>query len=244
VSLLHWLFTAELHFGSKAILWREIIGNLFGLAGAILGMRRKVWTWPVGIIGNALLFTVFLGAVFDTPQAKDLYGQAGRQVLFIAVSLYGWSMWFARRQQGDKSPVVPRWTTIREKLILAPVTLIFFIAAYFTLKSLGSWGPGPDAWIFTGSALATYGMARGYLEFWLVWIAVDAVGVPLLLKAGYYPSAALYAIYGAFVVWGLVSWLRLPDAANDDPAVKSPARILRSVGVMAGLVLIGLYFWF
>jgi len=244
VSLLQWLFTAELHFGSKVILWREIIGNLFGLAGAILGMRRKVWTWPVGIIGNALLFTVFLGAVFDTPQAKDLYGQAGRQVFFIAVSLYGWSMWFARRQQGDKAPVVPRWTTTREKLILAPATLIFFIVAYFTLKSLGSWGPGPDAWIFTGSALATYGMARGYLEFWLVWIAVDAVGVPLLLKAGYYPSAALYAIYGAFVIWGLVAWLRLPDAANDDPTVKSPARILRSVGVMVGLVLIGLYFWF
>ena len=45
---------------------------------------------------------------------------------------------------------------------------------YFALKALGSWGPLADAWILTGSILATYGMARGWVEFWLIWIAVDA----------------------------------------------------------------------
>ncbi|MSV86605.1 MAG: nicotinamide riboside transporter PnuC, partial [Actinobacteria bacterium] len=57
MSVLNWLFEAEIHIGSKAILWREVIGNAFGLAGAIYGMRRKVWTWPVGMAGNILLFT-------------------------------------------------------------------------------------------------------------------------------------------------------------------------------------------
>ena len=75
--MLNWLLTSELHFGSKAILWREIIGNLFGLSSALLGMRRKVWSWPIGIIGNALLFTVFMGGVFANPQDKNLYGQSG-----------------------------------------------------------------------------------------------------------------------------------------------------------------------
>ena len=65
---LNWLFTAELHIGDHVILWREIVGNGFGLASALGGMRRRVWAWPVGIIGNVLLFTVFMGAVFDTPQ--------------------------------------------------------------------------------------------------------------------------------------------------------------------------------
>ena len=41
--------TRQLHFGDKEILWREIIGNLFGLASAVGGMRRRVWAWPVGI---------------------------------------------------------------------------------------------------------------------------------------------------------------------------------------------------
>ena len=66
-----------------------------------------------------------------------------------------------------------------------------------------------DAWILTGSILATYGMARGWIEFWLIWIAVDLVGVPLLLTAGYYPSALMYIVYGVFCVVGFISWWRI-----------------------------------
>ena len=66
-----------------------------------------------------------------------------------------------------------------------------------------------DSWIFVGSMLATFAMARGWVDFWLCWIAVDLVGVPLLLHSHFYPSAVLYAVYGAFVVWGFVTWLRI-----------------------------------
>ena len=67
--------------------------------------------------------------------------------------------------------------------------------------------------------LATYGTARGCIEFWLIWIAVDAVGVPLLLSAGYYPSAVLYAVYGAVVLYGFVVWWRARDTAAAADAV-------------------------
>jgi nicotinamide mononucleotide transporter len=52
-------------------------------------------------------------------------------------------------------------------------------------------------------------MARGWVEFWLCWIAVDLVGVPELLHFGYYPSAVLYAVYAGFVIWGFLVWLRI-----------------------------------
>ena len=94
------------------------------------------------------------------------------------------------------------------------------VVFYYVLKALDSWGPLADAWILTGSILATYGMARGWTEFWLIWLAVDAVGVPLLLKAGYYPSAVLYLVYGAFCVWGFLTWLKVQREASD---VEQPA---------------------
>ena len=50
---------------------------------------------------------------------------------------------------------------------------------------------------------------------------MDIVGVPLLLTAGYYPSAVLYLVYGAFVLWGFFVWLkvqRTETAAADAPA--------------------------
>lgn len=83
------------------------------------------------------------------------------------------------------------------------------IAFAWIFDLLGSYGAWAEAWIFTGSILATYGMARGWTEFWLIWIGVDAVGVPLLFRAGYYPSAILYLVYAFFVLWGFAMWLRI-----------------------------------
>ncbi|MEU4815234.1 nicotinamide riboside transporter PnuC [Micromonospora aurantiaca] len=217
---LGWLLDAQVQVAGSPVLVREIVGNVFGLGSALLGLRRVVWAWPVGMIGNALLFTVFLGGVFVTPQAHDLYGQAGRQVFFFAVSVYGWWRWSRNRRAGggDEPAVVPRWATWPERLGLLVAAAAGTAAAYPVLAALGSWGPLPDAWILVGSLLATYGMARGWVEFWLIWIAVDAVGVPLLLRGGFYPSAAMYLVYGAFCAAGLYSWWRTSRAVATAPA--------------------------
>lgn len=208
-DLLNWLVSAELAFGSKSILWREIIGNAFGLASAILGMRRRVGAWPIGMIGNAILFTVFLGnSIIDNGDRPALLGQAGRQVLFFAVSAYGWYRW-RRNREREQVAVVPRWATWSERGYLLGGSIAFYLVAYWAISELGSWNVWADAAIFTGSALATFAMARGFLEFWLVWIGVDVLGVWLLLRVEYYPTAAMYAFYGGFVVWGFITWLRV-----------------------------------
>ena len=218
MGVLHWLLDARLTVGGSQVLWREIVGNVFGLASALLGMRRLVPAWVVGMIGNALLFTVFLGSAFTTPQNVDLYGQAGRQVFFFVVSAYGWWRWSAARRgggAGDGGAVVPRWATGRERLVALAAVVVGIAVAYPVLVALGSWGALSDSWILVGSLLATYGMARGWVEFWLVWIAVDAVGVPLLLVGGFYPSAAMYAFYGLFCLWGFVAWRRTSRVLTD-----------------------------
>lgn len=203
---LQWLFDAQLRLGDQTILWREVIGNVFGLLSALGGMRRRVWAWPVGIAGNALLFTVFLGAVFGTPNPINLLGQAGRQVMFIVVSIYGWVRWQQSRNAGGGA-VTPQWASGRQRLLLV-VALVGGTAILTPLfTALGSYEPvWADAWIFMGSLLATYGMAKGWVEFWLIWVAVDIVGVPLLLSAGYYASAFMYVFYGAFTLVGFFVW--------------------------------------
>jgi nicotinamide mononucleotide transporter len=47
MSILEWLFEAQIQFGSKSITYREIIGGLLGLTSAVLGLKRKVLAWPV-----------------------------------------------------------------------------------------------------------------------------------------------------------------------------------------------------
>jgi len=225
---IEWLFDAQLVIGDQVILWREIVGNGFGLASALGGLRRKVWAWPVGIVGNALLFTVFLGAVFDTPNPVNLLGQAGRQLMFIAVSIYGWIRWSQHRQV-SASAVEPRWASGRTRLLLGVGMIGGTLALTPIFRALGSFEPvWADAWIFMGSLLATWGMAKGWTEFWLIWVAVDIVGVPLLVSAGYYASALLYLFYGAFTILGFLTWMRvqrraaLTSATAPDRAPSTP----------------------
>ncbi|MFC5928364.1 nicotinamide riboside transporter PnuC [Cryobacterium melibiosiphilum] len=207
---IEWLFDAQLQIGSQTILWREVVGNVFGIASAVGGMRRKVWAWPVGIVGNLLLFTVFLGAVFGTPNPVNLLGQAGRQIMFIVVSIFGWVAWQRSRNSTVHVAVVPHWASNRTRILLGVGLVAGTLVLTPIFRALGSFEPvWADAWIFTGSLLATYGMARGWTEFWLIWVAVDIVGVPLLISAGYYASAVLYLFYGAFTLIGFIVWVRV-----------------------------------
>jgi nicotinamide mononucleotide transporter len=128
--------------------------------------------------------------------------------------VYGWWRWEQNRRRATTlggvnagpSTVSPHWASWTERFAILAIAGIGVAALDPLLAALGSFGPLADSWIFMGSLLATLAMARGYTEFWVLWIAVDAVGVPLLLQAGYYPSAILYLVYGGFCLWGFAVW--------------------------------------
>jgi nicotinamide mononucleotide transporter len=69
-----------------------------------------------------------------------------------------------------------------------------------------SWAPWPDAWIFVGSVVAFVGQGLRLVEFWIVWLAVDAVGVPLQIASGLYFSAVVYVVFAALVIHGWLEW--------------------------------------
>jgi nicotinamide mononucleotide transporter len=218
-----WQVTAD-----QAIYWREIVGNAFGLGSALFGLRRKVLAWPIGIVGNVLLFTVFMGQAVGNDQGTPLYGQASRQVFFLIASVYGWWRWQRNRHTGGGAAVTPHWATNRQRAVFIPVALLAVALCFFVFRTVGAgfevpwWYYLADSWIFVGSMLATYAMARGWVEFWLCWIAVDLVGVPELLHFRYYPSAILYAVYAAFVIWGFFVWLRI-SRQEQPPRLDEPA---------------------
>jgi nicotinamide mononucleotide transporter len=208
--------------GGQTLLVREVVGNVFGLASALGGLRRKVWAWPVGIIGNALLLTVFLGSILHpASSAPALLGQAGRQIMFIAVSIYGWVRWSRAKEDGGTA-VRPHWASWPTRLGLVGAMIVGTAALTPLFTALGSYSPvWADAWTFVGSLLATYGMARGWTEFWLIWVAVDIVGVPLLFSAGYYATGLMYVFYGGFTLAGFVVWMRA-DRRSRPPAARMP----------------------
>ena len=217
------IINAAIPIGPYQIHWLELIGVLIGLASAVLGMKRWVWAWPVGISANIMLFFVYIGAVIGAGERIPLFGQAGRQIFFIITAIYGWWRWNehrkARSATATQSAIVPRWATNTERLVVVGLWVVLTIVAHQVFVRLWNLAPNPywepqwwfywaDAWIFVGSMLATYMMARGWNEFWIAWIAVDLVGVPLGFATGYVPTAVLYIFYGLFVIYGLTVWAK------------------------------------
>jgi len=232
MDLLRWLYEASIPVGGYELHWLELIGVLFGLGSAVGGLVRRTWAWPVGIIGNVLLFFVYITVTFDQADGRaPLFGQSGRQIFFIITSVYGWYRWNQVRQLSDRGAaapaIVPRWATSRERLTMVAGWLVGVVLVQQVFAVIGASWPAPrwyfwcDAWIFVGSIVATYAMARGWNEFWLAWIAVDLVGVPLLVQSGYIPTAVLYAVYAVFVVYGFVAWVRA--SRSERPTVEPEA---------------------
>ena len=223
---------ATIPIGPYQLHWTELVGVLIGLASAYLGMKRLVWAWPVGIVANVLLFFVYLGALFGADERVPLFGQAGRQVFVIITSIYGWWRWSQVRRlnhadDASGAAITPRWATTRERTIAIGFWLVGTVVMAQLFRMLSEAAPNPfwtpqwwffwcDAWIFVGSIVATYAMARGWNEFWLAWIGVDLVGVPLGFATGYVPTAVLYTFYGVFVVYGFLQWVKASRVERAD----------------------------
>ena len=232
---------AAIPIGKYELHWLELIGVTIGIASAYLGMKRLVWAWPVGIIANIMLFFVYVGAAFGADERIPLYGQSGRQVFFIIVSIYGWARWAQHRRAmgaaSDAPAIVPRWMRQRERVVMVAFWLIGTVIVHQVFVALWEASPNPfytpqwwfywcDAWIFVGSIVATYAMARGWNEFWLAWIGVDLVGVPLGFATGYVPTAVMYTFYGLFVIYGFTQWVKVTRQAAAQPeGVDEPARV-------------------
>lgn len=189
--------------------YAELIGQVCALAVVFLAKYRTLWTWPVQVAATVMLFSVYVSA--------HLGGLAARQVVILLISLYGWWAW--TRHRHPVFGVVVRQGTLVERLVIIAVLGAGTVGMALLLKTLdASWAPWPDAAIFVGTVVAFALQGRGLVEFWLVWLAVDAVGVPLQIDSGLWFSALVYTIFAGLVIWGYLSWRRT--------AVDTPKEVL------------------
>jgi nicotinamide mononucleotide transporter len=184
----------------------EITATLLGLANIILIVRRSVWNYPFAIAMVALYFFIFRDA--------KLYSDAGLQVFFFVVNLYGWWAW-SRNAGADGAVSVERLSPRALALWIAGSILATLIwgafMARFTDASLPLW----DAGVAMLSVTAQLLMVRRKVENWYWWITVNAVSIPLYLTKGLLLTAGLYTLFLALAVWGLIEWRRSMAIAQD-----------------------------
>jgi len=74
-----------LHLAVFATTPLELLSFLLSVATVWLNIRQSHWGWLFAIISSATYGLVFYGS--------RLYGDMGLQLVFIAVSIFGWYQW-------------------------------------------------------------------------------------------------------------------------------------------------------
>jgi nicotinamide mononucleotide transporter len=177
----------------------EIGGVVTGIVAVWLTTREKVWCWPVGIVSVLLFVAVFYRA--------RLYGAMGLQVVYVALSAYGWYAWSKGGQGHEPLRVSRSSLTALAVGLMAGLAATAALAAWLGQRTDEAM-PITDAGTTAFSLVAQWMQTRKLIENWWVWLVVDVVYVGMNLAQGLIWTAGLYAIYCGLAVAGLVEWRR------------------------------------
>lgn len=176
----------------------EILAVACGLANIALLVRRSIWNFPFGIAMVALYAVIFYRA--------RLYGEAGLQVFFAVVQVYGWVLW--SRAGGRAEAVAVRWLNWRERLAWLGFVAVVAVALGTLMHRLTDAAmPYPDAAITAASIAAQLLLSFRRIENWLLWIAIDAAAIALYIMRDLQLTAGLYAAFLVLSVLGLRAWI-------------------------------------
>ncbi len=193
--------------------WLGWLVFVTGVLAVGLTIRQHLLNWPIGIANSAALFVAAIPA--------KLYADAGLQVFFIVLGVYGWWHWLYGNPERRNALAVTR-TPWREAVMLVVATVAAYAAivaalVHFTDSDV-AWA---DALPAAASLLAQYLLTRKYLANWPVWILLVNVPYVAIYLAKDLPLlAALQPLYIGLSVWGWVDWRRsmLASTGADSPA--------------------------
>ena len=171
---------------------------LTGAGYVVLAARRNRWCWIVGAISSA--FIALLAGLAQLPM------QAGLQVFFVGMSVYGWWSWTRSSVEGELP--VGLWPHSRHVVAALALTAVSLASAHFLARETDAAWPLLDSFTTWFSLLATWLQTRARLENWLYWIAIDLVLVFLFYARGRPLLALLNVLFIAIAAAGFVAWRR------------------------------------
>ena len=164
----------------------ELVAVAFGLVSVYLAAREHIISWPTAIVNVAIFFVLFW-------QAK-LYADAVLQLIYLALSAYGWYEWRFGGAQHSRLQVSR--ATRKHWLVLVPLFVVGGLGLGALLaRYTDSPVPYFDALLTAASLVAQWMMTRKLLENWAIWIAADLVYVPLFTRRGLPLTAVQYAVF-------------------------------------------------
>lgn len=185
----------------------ELIGTILYLWSVWLISRRRVLTWPVGIVSVLLYMALFY-------QIR-LYSDTLEQVYYLGASIYGWWVWNkSPKNDGQITDVI--YSKKNTIFLWVAVTAIISVFTGFFMSRIhillpanfpeAASFPYLDALTTIMSFSAMWLMAQKKTESWVYWIIVDVIGIGLYFVKDVKFISLLYVILLILAINGLRTW--------------------------------------
>jgi nicotinamide mononucleotide transporter len=178
----------------------ELAASLIAVAMVLANLRINPIGWPLAIASSLIYAKIFADS--------KLYGEAGLQMVFIALAVWGWWQWL-RGQGADGQPLQVQVLTARQRWLAAAATLAAWpLLGLLLARVTDSDVPYLDALPTVASLTGQFLLGRKYIENWAVWVAVNVFSVALFAHKGLGLTAVLYAVFTALALAGWRAWRR------------------------------------
>jgi nicotinamide mononucleotide transporter len=181
------------------------VAALITLLSIWLATRETLWYYPTGVASTLLYTWVYW-------QAR-LYAEAGLQLVWLALLIYGWYQWRFGGPKHDELPVArtPAWGwMVAIATGLAGSLIIIWIQRTYTDNP----APVLDSSIAAWSIVAQWMIARKWIENWLFWTVINVTAIGLYLsRPNMMATAVLY--FGLLILGleGYRKWRRVLASA-------------------------------
>lgn len=186
----------------------EFIGFVVGILYLYWEYHADPRMWFANIVMPIISFWVYYRA--------GLYADFAMNCYYFIMAIYGYIAWTRGIRRGDSAR---RISHISLGTAVATVVVFFGVYALIAMWLIictDSSVPYLDAFTTAMSIIATWMLARKYIEQWLAWIAVDAVCVYLYFFKDRQFYAVLYGIYTVIAVLGYMKWRKLMKKEHEN----------------------------
>ena len=188
-SLTEWLLSNKI----------ELLGAILGILYIVFSIRQNILTWPTGLITSLLYIVVFF--------KSGLYATMGLQVYYVFISIYGWYFWLKGKNTDNKSQLPVQLVKRKLWIKIAAISILIYAIIFFILiKYSDSEVPYLDSLTTSLSIVATWMLAKKYIEQWIIWIFVDLVSSGLYIYKNLWPTVVLFIIYTIMAFLGYIEW--------------------------------------
>ena len=167
-------------------------------------LRVNPLAWPLAIASSLLYGVLFAHS--------RLYGEAGLQLLFVALAGWGWWQWLRGTGADGQALRVRRLTALQRLQVVGLTLAAWPLVGLLLQHGTDSDVPYLDALPTVASVTGQLLLGRKRVENWAVWLFVNVVSVGLFAYKALWLTVVLYAVFALLSVVGWKAWRRLEAA--------------------------------